>query len=103
MQRYPVRVSHRANLQPEALERIARSAFDEATRDGERIRARYGALVSLTVEASGKELAVEVVMNPKVPNDVAAETVRRYNLFLEESTGYSAKERAKRVRKSAGG
>jgi len=40
-------------------------------------------------------------MNPKVPNDVAAETVRRYNRFLETLTGYTAKERAKKSQKAA--
>ncbi|MGI0068558.1 MAG: DUF5611 family protein [Thermoplasmata archaeon] len=41
-------------------------------------------------------------MDPKVDVEIAAETVRRYNLFLERATGYSAKERAKKLRKSAG-
>ncbi len=40
-------------------------------------------------------------MNPKVPEEVARETIARYNRFLEEATGFSAKERAKRLRKSA--
>ncbi len=40
-------------------------------------------------------------MNPKVTEEVARETIARYNRFLEETTGYSSKERAKRLRKSA--
>ena len=101
MQKYPVRVSHRANLRPEALEQIARATFESAARNGEEVEASYGALQSLRVKADAKDLAVSVQMNPKVPEEVAAETIRRYNRFLEEATGYNAKERAKRARKAA--
>ncbi len=101
MQTYPVRASHRGNLQPSELERIARSAFEEAQVDGTAVRAKFGAIRELTARASGRELAVDLAMDPKVPAEVAAETVRRYNRFLEEATGFSSKERAKRLRKSA--
>ncbi len=103
MQRYPVRQSHRTNLTAPALEVIARRHFDAVERDGERVRARWGAIDRIEVAAEGRELRVDVGMNPKVPEPVAAETVRRYNAFLEEATGYSSKERAKRLRKAATG
>jgi hypothetical protein len=103
VQSYPVRVSHRANLRPEALELLVRASFDVATREGEAVSATYGALELLKAQAAGKNLGIEVKMNPKVPEPVAAETIRRYNRFLEETTGYNAKERAKRARKSSAG
>jgi len=40
--------------------------------------------------------------NPRVDEAVARESIARYNRFLEEVTGYSSKERARRLRKSAG-
>lgn len=103
VQRYPVRPSHRVRLAPAELARILTEVFGSARPVGDAVETEYGALVRLAARADGKELAVEVTMNPKVPNDVAAETVARYNRFLESATGYSAKERAKRLRKSAGG
>ncbi len=101
MQTYPVRADHRRNLVLENLAEIAKSHFDAARVDGTEVRASYGALENLAVRAEGKQLSVDVRMNPKVPNEVARETIARYNGFLEEVTGYSAKERAKRLRKSA--
>ncbi|MGA8664426.1 MAG: DUF5611 family protein [Thermoplasmata archaeon] len=101
MQKYPVRTSHRANLQPASLERILTVHFEGVGGSGEERTASWGALSRLVVRADGKELAVEVTMNPKVPEEVARETIARYNRFLEEATGFSAKERAKRLRKSA--
>ena len=100
MQRYPVRASHRARLTPARLEEVCRECFGSASNDGTAVTASFGALRQLKTTVEGKELGVEVTMDPKVDPSVAAETVRRYNRFLEESTGFSAKERAKRMRKS---
>ncbi len=100
---YPVRASHRARLNPVDLERILRTHFTTVERNGESVAASFGAIEKLSVRAEGRELSVELTMNPKVPEDVARETIGRYNRFLEEATGFSAKERARRLRKSAGG
>jgi hypothetical protein len=100
VQKYPVRPSHRGNLAPEALERILRTHFETVGGAGEDRTASYGAISRLAVRAEGRELRVELAMNPKVPEDVARETIARYNRFLEEACGYNAKERAKRLKKS---
>ena len=97
-----MRPSHRSNLSAEALARLLRTHFDTVKLAGEEVRATYGAISQLSVRANGRDLRVNVSMNPKVPEDVARETIARYNRFLEEATGYSAKERAKRLRKTAG-
>lgn len=94
--------SHRPNLAPEALEAVARTHFDAVQRDGGLVRAQFGAITNLAVRGEGRELEVDLAMNPKVDEAVAAETIRRYNRFLEAATGYSSKERARRLRKSAG-
>jgi len=101
VQKYPVRASHRGNLAPAALERILAVHFEGVGGSGEERTASWGALSRVVVRAEGKELAIEVTMNPKVPEEVARETIARYNRFLEETTGFSSKERAKRLRKSA--
>jgi hypothetical protein len=102
VQEYPVRTDHRANLTPDALARLVEAHFGSVDRAGAEVAASYGAITRIAVAASGRALRVDVTMNPKVPEDVARETIARYNRFLEEVTGYSSKERAKRLRKSAG-
>jgi hypothetical protein len=101
VQNYPVRASHRARLNPAGLEASVRAHFGTAERDGDAVRASFGALERIVVRADGRELSVDVTMNPKVPEEVARDTIARYNRFLEETTGYSSKERARRLRKSA--
>ena len=101
MQNYPVRSSHRANLTAEGIERVARVHFESVTSGPDGVSASFGAITRIVARPAGRELAVEVTMNPKVPGEVARETIGRYNRFLEEVTGFSSKERAKRLRKSA--
>ncbi len=101
MSTYPVRPSHRANLSLERLEPLCRSQFGTVERSGDGLVASYGAISSIRVRPVGRELNVETTMNPKVAEEVARETIRRYNLFLEEATGYTSKERSKRLQKAA--
>lgn len=103
MQTYPVRASHRTSLTAPALVEIVKTHFGDARVDGDAVVSSFGAISRISARPAGRELAIEVTMNPKVPEDVAAETIRRYNQFLEAATGFSAKERAKRLRKSPGG
>ena len=102
MQNYPVRTSHKQNLMLPNLEGILRTIFGTAAIEGDSAVASFGAISRLSTRPSGRELSVDLTMNPKVPEDVARETIRRYNQFLEAATGFSAKERAKRMRKSPG-
>ena len=101
MTNYPVRTTHRARLTPEAIAETAREAFGSADIDGGTVTVAYGALIKLSVRPEGRELSVTTAMDPKVSAEVAGDTVRRYNRFLEQATGYSSKERAKRLKKSA--
>jgi hypothetical protein len=101
VQKYPVRADHRARLTLEDLAALCRSVFGEADQSTDVVTTKFGALARLAVRPEKRELWVDVTMDPKVPIEVASETVRRYNQFLEGATGYSAKERARRLRKAA--
>ncbi|HXW67855.1 MAG TPA: DUF5611 family protein [Thermoplasmata archaeon] len=103
MQRYPVRATHRRNLEGTSLAGILQAHFEGVVADGDSVTARWGAIERLTARGEGRELQIDLSMNPKVPEAVARETIARYNRFLEEATGYSAKERARRARKPASG
>ncbi len=62
----------------------------------------YGALKPLKAKMLSKsELEIITVSNPDVTTEVASESIRRYNRFLEASTGFNSKERKKRLNKKA--
>jgi hypothetical protein len=102
VQKYPVRASHRTNLEGPALARLLEECFGSATVDGDAAATSFGAIVRLSARAAKRELAIDVSMNPKVDDAVARDTIARYNRFLEAATGFSSKERARRLRKAAG-
>ncbi len=62
----------------------------------------YGGLKPLKVKMLSKsELEVITVSNPEVPDEVARESIRRYNRFLEAATGFNTKQRSKRLQQKA--
>ena len=96
-----MRASQRKLLSAASLETICQECFGSAAIEGDSVRTEYGAITRLVARPAGAVLSIDLTMNPKVPEDVARETIRRYNQFLESATGFSSKERAKRLRKSA--
>jgi hypothetical protein len=101
VQTYPVKATHRRNLELPAIGEIARTHFAVVEIGPAEVQASYGAIERLTARPEGRSLSIDLRMNPKVEEAVARETIARYNRFLQEITGYGAKERARRLRKSA--
>ena len=102
MQTYPVKSTHRKNLELATLGAIARHHFPTVEVGPTEVLASAGAIERLSVRPEGHALAVDVRTNPRVDEAIARESIGRYNGFLEEVTGYTARERARRLRKSAG-
>jgi len=62
----------------------------------------YGALKPLKVKMLSKsELEVLTVSDPDVADDLAGESIRRFNRFLEAATGFNSKQRKKRLNEKA--
>lgn len=96
-----MRPAVRAQLTLDRIAATADAEFGASERSADAVTTRYGAIGSLITRIGKGELIVELRMNPKVSNEVAAETVRRYNRFLGTLTGYTAKERGKKAQKAA--
>ncbi len=85
----------------ERLEEQIVRHFGEFEKDGEAYIVRYGAIEELRMWLDGKVLKVESKTNPNIDDSTAMETLRTYNRFLDELTGYTAKERKKHMMKDA--
>jgi len=101
MQEYEIRKGLQENLQPEKLKTLMQEAFGNVLEKDGRFVSSYGALKELNAWPSKKNLAVETKTDPSVADDVAHNTIKAYNTFLEKATGYTAKERGKRAQKKA--
>jgi len=103
MREYPIKPGNYKNIEGEKLAELIREIFGNVTQDGEMLKASYGAIKELRVQPRGKKvLCVETVMERNVSDAVAEDTRKKYNLFLEKATGYTAKERIKKMQKEVG-
>ncbi|HET6398680.1 MAG TPA: DUF5611 family protein, partial [Candidatus Thermoplasmatota archaeon] len=66
------------------------------------IRARYEGKKELQVDTvTDKSFAVKMAQGDTQAGEVAIETQRRWNDFLEGATGYDAKTRSKKIQEAA--
>lgn len=62
----------------------------------------FGALKEITAWPAKKNvLGIDTKMDTAVANEVAQDTIKAYNSFLEKATGFTSKERGKRIQKKA--
>jgi hypothetical protein len=101
MREYELKRGIGKSLEGDGLRKIAVEAFGEAGTDGNQIIVSFGAIEKLIVWTDGKKLFVEIAMKTGGPDHTATETIKAYNTFLENATGYSAKERGKRAQAAA--
>ncbi|MEM3206582.1 MAG: DUF5611 family protein, partial [Halobacteria archaeon] len=74
--------------------------FGVAPRSQEgRFSVQFGSFASLTVWLDGKSLMVESRPAPGTPREAIQDTIRRFNDFLFKATGFTSKERTKKMGK----
>jgi hypothetical protein len=99
-----IKRGHFKNVEGEGLTELIDEYFGiRPEQDGEGwYHIDFGALKPLSVRILSKsELEVLTTSNPDVEPDVASDTIRRYNKFLEAATGFNSKQRSKRLQKKA--
>lgn len=88
----------------DGLKEIMEQQFDvpvEVDGDGWHM-VECGALKPLKAKMHSKsELEDITTSNPDVTEEVASDSIRRYNSFLQAATGFNSKERKKRLNKKA--
>ena len=63
----------------------------------------YGAFARFAVWVDNKKLCVETESAKGIADDLIIDTNKRYRVFLEEATGFSAKARLKKAKKEVQG
>jgi hypothetical protein len=101
MREYELKRGVAKSLEGGGLRAIAHQTFADVSEEGNRITVSFGAIEKMTAWTDGKKLFVDTVMKAGVPDHVATETIKAYNSFLEQATGYTAKERSKKAQEAA--
>ncbi len=97
MRAYPFKRGYKPT--EERLIEMIEKHFGEYVKEGEYYIVSFGAIEELRMKLEGKKLLAETKTNPKAPEEIAVETIKKYNKFLQDLTGYSAKERQKLLKK----
>ena len=71
--------------------------------DNGKLNMTYGAFSRLTLYIDNKKLIVDSESNKIIIDEEILDTNKRYRDFLEEATGYTAKERLKMAKKAVQG
>lgn len=101
VQKYPVSPVARKSLALPPLKELATEVFGTCREEGGVLHAQFGALKDLKIGIEGKDLLIETVMDPSVSPEAQQDTIHRYYAFLERATGYTAKQRAKKLQEAA--
>ena len=75
----------------------------EIKEDNGKLTLAYGAFSRLTVSIDNKKLIVDSESNKVIKDEEILDTNKRFRIFLEEATGYTAKERLKMAKKAVQG
>ena len=99
---YEIRKGHHSEIDGDGLKNIMTEVFGKASQEGDMIVSSYGALARVEAKILGKaSVLVNTRSDLSAPNDVASETIKRFNLFLERATGFTSKQRRNRLQKKA--
>jgi hypothetical protein len=96
MGKYKIKRGHKPDL-----DRAMREVFKSyGIKDGKYF-AKYGAL-EIEAYPSRKELEVKVLAKRTADDSLLSESIKAYNKFLEAATGFTPKERRKKLIKGEG-
>jgi hypothetical protein len=99
---YDIKRGHFKNLEGEGLSDIIKDIFGDVNLEGEDLVTSYGAMREMRVRVISKgSMSVETESDTGVSDDLALETIRKFNKFLEAATGFNTKQRKDRLNKKA--
>jgi hypothetical protein len=99
---YDIKKGNFSNIEGDGLRSMMELAFGSAKMEGDTCVSSYGAMTRIEVKIKSKtSLDINTVSDKNASVDVATETIKRWNAFLEEVTGFNSKERRNRLQKKA--
>jgi len=84
----------------ERIKDVMENSFPtDVTENGGKLLVSYGALKSVEAWIADKKLCIETVSNPGSSDEEILESNKAFRQFLNDATGYNAKQRAKTAKK----
>lgn len=99
MQTYPVKRGHAKKTD---LKQVMEESFGEVDESDDWLTASFGAFRSIKAQYEGKmKLHVDTDQDKDVDMETGQKTIKAWNTFLESATGYTAKQRGKKMKEAA--
>lgn len=99
---YDIKRGHLRNIEGDGLKNIMDELFNGYREEEDTLIASYGGMRELKVRIMDKStLSIKIESDTDVPDDVALDTIRKFNRFLEKATGFNSKQRRDRLSKKA--
>ena len=103
MRDYPIKRGHFKNIEGELFTNLLKEYFDNYSEEGGVYIASFGSLSRISLQLQGKtRLTVETETRKGSDEAEMMKTHRVYSDFLLKATGFTSKERMKRMKKSGG-
>ncbi len=99
---YDIKRGHHKEVEDEGLKNIMQRIFGNVRLENDLLVSEFGALDRVEAKILSKtSLYVATESNPDVSDEVANETIDKFNEFLYEATGFTSKKRRARLKKKA--
>jgi len=99
---YDIKKGNYGNLEGDGLRKMMEAAFGSVKMEGDTCISSFGAMTRIEVKVKSKTLLdINAVTDKDASTDTAAETIKKWNAFLEQVTGFNSKERRNRLQKKA--
>ena len=100
MQEYPVKRGFTKDLNTTMAEGLKQCFSTEVKNLGDHYQISYGALklLDVTMGEGGKTVIIRTESDKEASDEVILDTNRRFRNYLEVATGFSSKERMKKVK-----
>ena len=90
-----------SKVEGDALKDLMMEIFGNCKKEGESYLSDYGAMKPIKIKILSKsELSLEI-NTVQIPEDQVLDTMKKRNLFLETATGFTSKQRLKRLKDKA--
>jgi len=99
---YDIKKGNYGNLEGDGLMKMMEAAFGSAKKEGDVLVSSYGAMTRIEVRLISKtSMDISATSDKNASPDLAADTIKKWNEFLEQATGFTSKERRNRLQKKA--
>jgi hypothetical protein len=100
LKEYDIKRGHFKNINGDKFKELLEETFGDVKFEEEKFKISFGALQPLTTWLKSKDiLCVDTQMDTNIAEEEINDTIKRFNKFLENATGFTAKERVKRAKK----